>query len=314
MSNEDNRKEPELISTKSISNSSVEENNQNNESKMKDSDSETKQKSSIVKAKTAPMWILIAAIILVAVIWVVGTTNSDSEKDATIPLITSNKAPIKVKPENPGGKHIENRDKYVYKSLTDSDASSSVEQLLPPAEEPLVVDNSLLEVPNSNELASELNSDQDDSPILNQHKSTDSDKEIIKNDVSNIEEESNVTNHTSTINSHEVSISETENEEVFETEGELSKVETKQNLNEKYYQVQIAASKNKNALINEWTKLKEKNPDILSSLSYDLVPVNPDKNTSILRLRVGKFNNKNDASALCKTLKQRGTDCYTTLK
>ena len=39
MSNEDNRKEPELISTKSISNSSVEENNQNNESKMKDSDS-----------------------------------------------------------------------------------------------------------------------------------------------------------------------------------------------------------------------------------------------------------------------------------
>ena len=90
-------------------------------------------------ARLLPMWILIAAVIVVGVAWALsdryfGTSEMD---ESDVPLVTAEKAPIKVKPKKPGGIDVPDRDKYVYKSLTGEEPDA--EELLPPPEEPMEV-------------------------------------------------------------------------------------------------------------------------------------------------------------------------------
>jgi hypothetical protein len=55
-----------------------------------------------------------------------------------LPVLSADSAPVKVRPDDPGGAEIPNRDKYVYKSLESGAADPApVEQLLPAPEEPM---------------------------------------------------------------------------------------------------------------------------------------------------------------------------------
>jgi cell division protein FtsN len=88
------------------------------------------------RARLLPMWILLAAIILVGVAWAVSDRYFGESSDGqSVPLITAEETPVKVRPEEPGGVDVPDRDKYVYKSLTDKEPDA--EQLLPPPEEPM---------------------------------------------------------------------------------------------------------------------------------------------------------------------------------
>ncbi len=89
------------------------------------------------RARLLPMWILLAAVILVGVAWAVSERylgESGGGPDS-VPLITAKETPVKVRPDEPGGVDVPDRDKYVYKSLTDEEPDS--EQLLPAPEEPM---------------------------------------------------------------------------------------------------------------------------------------------------------------------------------
>ena len=147
MSSDDVRREPELILN---SESSGENNNQSKRQSLNTNSSVANEKNTKFAPRIMPMWILIGAVVLVAVLWVIGDFISEKHVDeGSIPLISANNDPLKVRPENPGGKKIENRDKYVYKSLTNEDVETTIEQILPPAEEPLV--DSPLDLNNDNE-------------------------------------------------------------------------------------------------------------------------------------------------------------------
>lgn len=58
-----------------------------------------------------------------------------------VPLIRAEQGPVKVRPENPGGLQVPNRDKLVYNRIAgaDPEPSQPVERLLPRAETPLPV-------------------------------------------------------------------------------------------------------------------------------------------------------------------------------
>ncbi len=58
-----------------------------------------------------------------------------------VPLIRAEEGPVKVRPENPGGLQVPNRDKLVYNRIAgaDSEPSQPVERLLPRAESPLPI-------------------------------------------------------------------------------------------------------------------------------------------------------------------------------
>ena len=60
-----------------------------------------------------------------------------AEPDGEVPLIRAETGPIKVRPDEPGGMDVPDRDKLVYDRLDGNGARNTVERLLPPAEKPL---------------------------------------------------------------------------------------------------------------------------------------------------------------------------------
>lgn len=62
--------------------------------------------------------------------------NADDSRFQSPPLIEAPKQPVKVRPENPGGLQVPDRDKLVLKSIEGQD-EPKVEKLLPPPERPL---------------------------------------------------------------------------------------------------------------------------------------------------------------------------------
>jgi len=88
------------------------------------------------RARLLPMWILLAAVVLVGVAWAVSDRYfGENGGVESVPLITAEDTPVKVRPADPGGVEVLDRDKYVYKSLTDDEPDA--ESVLPPPEEPM---------------------------------------------------------------------------------------------------------------------------------------------------------------------------------
>ena len=306
MSSDDVRREPELILN---SESSGENNNQSKRQSLNTNSSVANEKNTKFAPRIMPMWILIGAVVLVAVLWVIGDFISEKHVDeASIPLISANNDPLKVRPDNPGGKKIENRDKYVYKSLTNEDVETTIEQILPPAEEPLV--ESPLDINNDNEkekisINGEVSSTQ---KIEDQETLTIQEIEEVISDKPQLKD----------INTQATNASENIDLKVVNENTNISekKSENATNIDEEknYFQVQIAASKNRKALLNDWKKMKNKNPDLLEGFNLELSPVDSGSKNTFLRSRIGNFINEKTASELCLSLKNRGIDCFVTKK
>ena len=56
------------------------------------------------RARLLPMWILIAAVVSVGVAWAMSERYFDPVEDnKSVPMITADLTPVKVRPEEPGG-------------------------------------------------------------------------------------------------------------------------------------------------------------------------------------------------------------------
>ncbi|MEQ8664304.1 MAG: SPOR domain-containing protein [Rhodospirillales bacterium] len=87
---------------------------------------------------------LVAFLILVGVVsggvWVMwGKEFVANQQQGDVPIIRADIAPIKVRPADPGGMDVPDRDKLVYNRLNGEGAGSEVEHLLPPPEEPMTL-------------------------------------------------------------------------------------------------------------------------------------------------------------------------------
>ncbi len=58
-------------------------------------------------------------------------------KDGGVPLVRAEEGPVKVRPENPGGMNVPDRDKLIYDRMQGMEVKPPVERLLPPPEAPL---------------------------------------------------------------------------------------------------------------------------------------------------------------------------------
>ncbi len=76
--------------------------------------------------------------------------------DAAVPVITADPAPIKVRPENPGGMNVPNQGRLVYGVVDGISSQPRVERLLPSPEKPVKVDNVLKRgVPETSQVVAE---------------------------------------------------------------------------------------------------------------------------------------------------------------
>ncbi len=85
--------------------------------------------------------VFIAAFALVAfggIVWYAYDQGRRTGSEETAPLIRADTAPVRVRPEKPGGLDVPHQDKLIFEKLAEggSDAERSVERLLPRPEEP----------------------------------------------------------------------------------------------------------------------------------------------------------------------------------
>ena len=86
----------------------------------------------------AAVVVLAVAAIALASGWLSGGSERMARSSAEIPLIKADEAPLKVRPEDPGGMEVPNRDMLVYRRFEGGNEPPPVERLLPSAEQPVV--------------------------------------------------------------------------------------------------------------------------------------------------------------------------------
>lgn len=119
-------------------------------SDMKLSANEEEALADTARSSTNPvtrlLFVLIAAAVVLGGLWIgVGDQIMAmiTGDDGDVPTITAEGAPIKVRPESPGGMQVPNQGRLVYGVVDGSSAQPRMERLLPSPEKPVEVENVL---------------------------------------------------------------------------------------------------------------------------------------------------------------------------
>lgn len=232
---------------------------------------------------TTLILIFIVAIGLMGTAWYIYNSYQD-KPEGEILVISADMDEIKTKPVDPGGMVVDNMDKVVYDTIDKQikDVPKGNEVILPPAEEP--IDKKSL-IPSS---------------------------EISENtNVSIIEEPKVVIEEKVKID--EVNISKAAEEEYIKPvvkKDNLKKPSKFSKKNDKSYKLQIASFKSRSDVEKEWNNLSKRFSKLLGEYSHYVVTKNIEGKGIFYRLQIGPFNNEEDASRACKSLKESGVNCF----
>ncbi len=258
------------------------------------------------RARLLPMWILIAAVVIVGVAWAMSERYfGPVEDNKSVPVVAADATPVKVRPEEPGGVDVPDRDKYVYKSLTDEEPEA--EQLLPPPEEPMerppveVVEVAPLEVameavaeetpepPPPGELAvAELKAPAEAVGA----RATETAPEPMKQEAAAPEAPK--------------AAPSPEPEQTTSAAQQSAAL----SVNNGSFLVQIGATKNEATANGEIARLAKKHPDILAGLSGVVIRVDLGAKGVWYRMRVGPFVSRGQADGVCGQLKAVDVGCF----
>lgn len=94
-----------------------------------------------VPKKRRGLWVFVGVLLVAGGVGVGGWYFLNdwlvAEPDGEVPMIRADTGPIKVRPDEPGGMDVPDRDKLVYDRIDGNDERKTVERLLPPPETPL---------------------------------------------------------------------------------------------------------------------------------------------------------------------------------
>jgi hypothetical protein len=88
----------------------------------------------------APVLAVVGLMVFFAIVWFAWTSGQNTTSEGGMPLVKADNAPVKMRPEQPGGMAVPHQDKLIYdrlKAETGSTEAAAVERLLPPPENPL---------------------------------------------------------------------------------------------------------------------------------------------------------------------------------
>ena len=282
------------------------------------------------RARLLPMWILIAAVVIVGVAWAMSERYfSEADVTASVPLVTAEETPVKVRPEESGGVDVPDRDKYVYKSLTDEEPEA--EQLLPPPEEPM--ERPPIEVVEvaASEPAPEVMAEVEDAAMetaTGQAPAPPPLDELVVAEVATPMAEAEFMKEEAAVDEPSVEPSvemvaaieeapkatEPEAAPAPAPEPEISSAVPEQNASLRAdsgrFLVQIGAAQNEAAANGEIARLAKKHPNILSLLSGIVIRADLGDKGVWYRMRVGPFATRGDANGVCGQLKAVNVGCF----
>ena len=271
------------------------------------------------RAKLMPMWLLIGAVALAGVVWYFSDqADNGTGADGEVPLISAEDGPVKVRPEEPGGLDVPNRDKYVYKSLTDEPAEPDVEQLLPPPEEP--VESIVKAVETAADEAAEAQV-----TAIGEAETSDvaTDDTLSPEDISAAETPSEpdpkpkpepdaTPEPTETVKVEEASsepVPIVEASAAPEAEPAESRLAPSAAVADNF-RVQFASARSEEGAEGEWRRLQGRHSELLAALNLRVVRADLGDKGVWYRARIGPFSDRAGANGLCDALKARGVDCF----
>lgn len=230
-----------------------------------------------------------------------------------MPVVRAEEDPIKVRPKDPGGMAIPDRDKLVYERLNGTESQPKVERLLPDPEEP--------QAPPMPDVGSDTTK-------------TDSAADTPKPTMPEPVEASEVAKEAPIVDDQTTKEAATTDpvgnkiaealedapkapsaDEVAAIAPPPSAPEAKTPMTEapvaqtSGYQVQLGALRTEERATAAWRGLVKKHDALLGGLSHDIVRADLGTKGIFYRLRAGPFANKTDASALCDKLKEQKVGC-----
>ena len=231
-----------------------------------------------------------------------------------VPLIRRSTSPVKVRPSDPGGMDIPNRERRVYARIESGYDEPVVETLLPPPEEPMVPQINIIE--ESDDVLF-LEDDDFDAPpaVLNDQKieTVKAVEELVK--TKEVKPEPEVVK--------EVIVAKPEvTPEIKPT----AKVETKKEEIKPLeitpppaiktaemkgaWKVQLLSVKDLEAAEKEWQTISQKHSAVLRNIPHIIEKADLGSKGIFYRLKVGGYDDRNQAETLCAKLKENKQGCF----
>ncbi len=281
--------------------------------------------------------LLVASIVILAIVggggWFIYGSQYQSPNQKVVPLIRAEVTPIKIKPAEPGGAEIPDRDKLVYNRLKGEGAGTEVEQLLPPPEE--ILDKPEMVTPETQppsmedvaetviaEVAEPVSLEPvtlepvspeavDLAEIIEEVVAPPPPPAPVPEVVAEPVAEPVPTPELVAIPEPTVSVTEPE---VAAIDTSVPKVSTSDATSdasdEKAYRIQLAALRTEESAQSEWKRLKKRFPDVLGDLNLNVVRADLGEDKGIYyRLRAGPLASKESAKLACDKLSKLNQGC-----
>ncbi len=308
------------------------------------SDIEEKEKLRHKKNKGIFIGVLGGVVLAGVIGWFLVSPKFGGYDEGQVPVVRRDESPIKVKPSDPGGLDIPNRDKSVYGIIEEGNDEAVVEKLLPAVEQPIQPAPVVAAEDPIADLATKIEAEQD---MLKSAKEAmvEADKivaaapvEVVKKTETTVVKETpkpvpTITETKSTTVAQETVKAIPEPLKTVETKPTpvvKEAVETaptkvvKENVKpaptpvptttvaptKGSWQVQIVSGKNKKAVEDTQTKLYKKHTTILSGVSSEVVKADLGTKGIYYRLMLGSYVSKTDANNLCTKLKAAKESCF----
>jgi cell division septation protein DedD len=257
-----------------------------------------------------------AGIVLAGIVgwFVLGPRYAETNKE--IPIIRRPQTAVKIKPENPGGMEIPNQDKDVYNIVEKKNVDNTVvENLLPTPETPKLPDIVAEEEPEVQPNADSLDE------IVDAVENAATPQNAVK-ETSNKAKATEVAENGS-IPDKPTDLLDTKKQAAAPTptttapkeapkakpETAATTAETAKSSSQLGWQIQLVVSRNKDAVEKTWTTLSAKYTD-LKKYQHEVQTSDLGAQGTFYRLRAGSFASKNEAAAVCASLKAKGlADC-----
>ena len=211
--------------------------------------------------------------------------------DAQLPVIRAELGPIKVKPKNPGGMEIPNRDKLVYERLGTNPGAPMVERLLPEPEKPLPMPK-----PEPDpEVKPEVKPEESVKTAESEAKPPAS--APIKLEPQAVEP----------VKPAPVAAPpKIEPKPVVETKAAQPKPVV---VGSKVYKIQLAAVRSEDAAVNEWKRISKKHPELMGRLSLMTQRADLGAQGIFYRIQAGPLADEAAAKKLCADLAAKKVGC-----
>jgi hypothetical protein len=245
------------------------------------------------------------------------------------PVIKADPSPYKIKPENPGGLQVENQDKTVYDRVAKTDAPNRVENLLPPPEQPKTppkvepkpapaapVEAKGVEAKPDESKPGDSKTGDSKSEVANPADTKSADTTVADKPAAKTPEQEKKDDLA-------VMIAALDGKKPGETAPPADKSAESTSTPAtpptpeaapaaaltSGFQVQLAAAKSEEAAMSEWTRIKNRHPDLLGNLKPSVVRADLGDKGVFYRLRAGFLPDKAASDSLCATMAAQGDAC-----